>query len=289
MILGGEGISNRRNGVASDYLSNIALWLDASDSSTLFFDGLEITRWNDKSGNGYDALPVSDTERPSYSATGFNGKPTISFDGIDNILTTTLEQLTTATIYIVLESVTKGVNVDSVVLGASTSFNSGGLYYIVQGFSTGEAGLTAFYTSPIPETDCFFNGTVLPTNISFGENLYVHYADGVTTNNLNYSIGGNLNSNSSAHFLGNISEIIISSEIDSIKTRQLVEGSLVHKWGINAKLDATHPYRSNRPINKDGVNFENKTVYLPRQRYLEDGIVNRLVESSGLRITEGFS
>jgi hypothetical protein len=56
----------------------LQLWLDASDNSTLTFSGSNVTQWADKSGFNRHATK-KETNNPTYSATGFNNKPTINF------------------------------------------------------------------------------------------------------------------------------------------------------------------------------------------------------------------
>jgi hypothetical protein len=56
-----------------------ALWLDANDSGTVIQGGGAITTWNDKSGNGRNAIADGN---PTYSATGMStSKPAVQLDG----------------------------------------------------------------------------------------------------------------------------------------------------------------------------------------------------------------
>ncbi|MFM6254192.1 MAG: hypothetical protein ACKPEQ_34470, partial [Dolichospermum sp.] len=58
------------------------LWLDAADSSTITLNGSTVSQWNDKSGNGRNAIQATATNQPAYTANGLNGKPVLTFDGI---------------------------------------------------------------------------------------------------------------------------------------------------------------------------------------------------------------
>ncbi len=63
-------------------LGSLVLWLDASDSSTLTFaTGAKISQWADKSGNNNHFYQATGLRQPSYTATGINNKPSITFDG----------------------------------------------------------------------------------------------------------------------------------------------------------------------------------------------------------------
>jgi hypothetical protein len=68
----------------------LLLWLDATDTSTLFQDdafslpstaGSPIGGWLDKSGNEFHAFQFDDARRPEYDPTGMNGRATVSFSG----------------------------------------------------------------------------------------------------------------------------------------------------------------------------------------------------------------
>jgi hypothetical protein len=70
-----------------------SLWLDASDSSTLFdavsggslvADGGSVARWEDKSGNNHHATQSAESSRGVFDADGINGIGAITFDGADD-------------------------------------------------------------------------------------------------------------------------------------------------------------------------------------------------------------
>ena len=75
------------------------LWLDANDTSTLdkgFTSGSfgvpandnVVGFWSDKSGKGYHAVANRNLgdRRPKYFSTGLNTKPTIRFDGSNDVM-----------------------------------------------------------------------------------------------------------------------------------------------------------------------------------------------------------
>src|SRR5262249_4742505 len=78
-----------RGPYASDFprsVPGLALWLDATDSSTVLTDGDRVFRWQDKSGGNNDASQTDATLEPMYLSSGINSKPAVSFDGIDDFL-----------------------------------------------------------------------------------------------------------------------------------------------------------------------------------------------------------
>lgn len=75
-------------------IEGLALWLDASDGSTLFqnSDGTvpatassdPVGYWGDKSGNGRHLTQALSGSRPSLLPTGISSKPAMNFDGTDD-------------------------------------------------------------------------------------------------------------------------------------------------------------------------------------------------------------
>ena len=55
--------------------SNLKLWLDANDSSTIIHSSDSVSQWNDKSGNDNHALQSTTANQPTITSTG------IQFDG----------------------------------------------------------------------------------------------------------------------------------------------------------------------------------------------------------------
>jgi hypothetical protein len=69
-------------------LPDLALWLDAADSSTLTFDiSGNVQQANDKSGYGRNALQTNALRRPGIST--INGVQALNFEGTDDFLTVT--------------------------------------------------------------------------------------------------------------------------------------------------------------------------------------------------------
>jgi hypothetical protein len=83
-------------------ISGLQLWLDASDTSTLYdataggslvtTDGSAVARWNDKSGNNRHATQATSNARPllKTGANGINSKTVLSFDGSNDFLTSSV-------------------------------------------------------------------------------------------------------------------------------------------------------------------------------------------------------
>jgi hypothetical protein len=61
--------------------TNVALWLDADDASTLLLNGGSVSNWLDKSGNTRHATEATPANQPTDTAGGLNGKHVLTFDG----------------------------------------------------------------------------------------------------------------------------------------------------------------------------------------------------------------
>ena len=65
-------------------LPGLVFWLDAKAIGQS--DGSAVSAWNDLSGNGYNFTQATAANQPTYNATGLNGNPTVTFNGITNYL-----------------------------------------------------------------------------------------------------------------------------------------------------------------------------------------------------------
>jgi hypothetical protein len=55
------------------------LWLDGSDSKSMILSGSNVTQWNDKSGNGLNAVQPTSALQPTLSTNALNGLSVIHF------------------------------------------------------------------------------------------------------------------------------------------------------------------------------------------------------------------
>ena len=68
-------------------IPNLALWLDASDASTLTLDGSNnVSEWRDKSGAARHLTQGTALNRPSYVTGVLNGLPVVRPDGVNDFL-----------------------------------------------------------------------------------------------------------------------------------------------------------------------------------------------------------
>lgn len=60
-------------------LTGLVIWLDATDISSLTFNGSNISQWQDRSGRGNHAIQGTAINQPKYVAGAINGVPALEF------------------------------------------------------------------------------------------------------------------------------------------------------------------------------------------------------------------
>ena len=237
----------------------LQLWLDATDSSTVFdenglspgdagFTGL-VDQWLDKSGNGIAANSLAGS-RPSYDGVAMNGQPTISFGGgqffdLSSTITTTEE-----TIFLVTRMFNNGNN-EGPWLGNSSAIGitQGGVpgafindddrYFFVT-----EDGAFGGADAPAPQ----ITDTIIMARRDAGvvavddNNVRVATIAGVT-GDMNINTVGVYPFQNSRIFRGEISEILLYDHALSESEVSGVNTFLSTKYDINTAL-STFPAES---------------------------------------------
>lgn len=243
-------------------ISNVSLWLDAADRSTMTFSGSNIAQWNDKSGLGYHAITqgVGPTYNSTTNSIVFTGGQNLR--GAANFLHSSVDG--TWSIYVVaftsiMSPITNLINYD-VTPNRIAQFirveTNGTLGTIGFASSNVNAAYAATTTAAITSNVRFLFGGI---NTSSNLTAYlggtagtpvVHTASVVLSNNF-YSVGvyQELPGNGyiGGYWGGEISEIIVFSKASSTLERQEIEGYLAWKWGLVGTLPSTHPYKKIRP------------------------------------------
>lgn len=67
---------------------DLLAWWSADRSDLVTVTGIGVSSWRDAVA-GYDMVQATDANRPTYSATSFNGAPGVTFDGLTKHLTLT--------------------------------------------------------------------------------------------------------------------------------------------------------------------------------------------------------
>lgn len=253
---------------------NLGLWLDASDSSTLFqsFDGTTpavsqndpIGYWSDKSGNNRNFTnngntPTLNARRPLLKLATQNGKNTVFFDGVDDVLIRNAFMYNAGAVTIFIASRTNASTttvINRALIGESSSitvidryypiFSRGGLplnynklaAYIYIGGTTQLAPTNQFGTAF--NTGAFNIITAIDSGSSYTG--FVNGVDGGTVAytrppSANFTVAGlgSQISNTGApagEMESNMCEVIVYTRALTTSERQTVEGYLQTKWGI---------------------------------------------------------
>lgn len=234
--------------------SSLAMWLDATDGSTLIIDGKNRVRnWKDKSGKGRDILQESINARPTYSKAG--GMPGIVFNGTSNMLPIPNGfSMVSAnfTIFVVEKknSMIPGANWFIIGNGAAADSN------LVIGYRADDIIAFAYWANDLDTRVPGFRGALeIPRIWCFmqsanGRTIYLNGSLVGQDNNLRNlkgwagaAFGGNLG----AWYNGTIYETLFYTRSYNNLDRSKVEGYLAHKYGLAGNLPAGHPFKSGSP------------------------------------------
>jgi len=251
-------------------LSDLSLWLDAADTSTITLNGSNVSQWSDKSGNAKHAVQTTASLQPEYLATGFNGKPTLKFDATDDVFFIT------------------GTSADAsndFFIGAAFNFvTTAGAWLMIAGFRSAVATpggghpilqrMEGFSRIGYHHTDIAAIGVDVAVTTFTGNKIATLGRTGGTAGNggtatvtvtgasgnyrstgtqtwestatTNFQIAGRQQA-LTAFSEKNISEIILCNRNLTTLERQQYEGYLAWKWGLVADLPADHPYKNVAP------------------------------------------
>jgi hypothetical protein len=222
----------------ADY-TNLNLWLDASDSSTLFANTnfstpatSSVAGWKDKSGNDYHATAPSGAE-PTTGAASINGKNVLNWSVSKKMNRSTPTSANWLDVYVVAK------------WNGGTSFsNHNGLF---GGTASGDGGLLGNSDSP-------------GTGIASGwfDNFYLNGSVSSTSgviNSMSSAFIASISKDSAVSVTGYqvgfdrvwpnrgwdgvIAEVLAFGTKLSVSERQKIEGYLAHKWGVSVESPNT--------------------------------------------------
>lgn len=255
---------NPAGSAASSYVSRInplsvsgnAQWFDATDplnNGSQPASGTTITTWYDKSGNGRNLSQYSSYALPTLTTNKINSLPAVNFTNSSGLYTPT--------------SFAKSSNVTVLWVGIimSTANNWGTLWghfvnhdndiqirrltntmQINWHTNNDNTNLLLTATSGIPVMySCTMSGG---TNMFFqqttvGGTTTTSFVEGLTWSAGNASVYVGV-SESGELIQSFASEILYYQSVLSTENRQLLEGYLAWKWGLQTQLPTNHPYYS---------------------------------------------
>lgn len=235
---------------------NAALWLDASDFSTITTDTNTVTQWADKSGNSRNAVQTTSTARPLLIQ-NTNNVPIVRFDGVDDFMTINSEFFPSGApsniSFIIVAAVQENNGGFGGVITTNPGLNNTGCGLVVNSsrnynlfppllsstrsganFSLITAVARAAVTGVMTQ---FFNGVLDRTG------TYTTNVTNATTTVLGkYRVG---DTNFGAV---DIAELIVVTNTSSQVIQQQIEGYIAWKWGLQTALVATHPFANRPPL-----------------------------------------
>ncbi len=232
------------------------LWLDGSDrASMVFSSGNNVSTWNDKSG----LLRHATATGTISNVTVFNGRFAMSFGGsfstyfsgvavntgntLTAFVTATMNSASYPSARILSLATTGGTDFGTVLHTAAIErFASGINAYRNMANMSGGA-----YTFGSPAVFCSQYDGTRHTFFTNG----VQFAPVASSGNFgfsNYEVGGSTGEENLVNFNGYVGEVILFNASLSRQDRLAVEGYLAWKWGLQANLPASHPYKNFPPI-----------------------------------------
>ncbi|MBO94294.1 MAG: hypothetical protein CMI32_05275, partial [Opitutales bacterium] len=274
---------------SADKYPNLMLWLDANATATLdkgASPGAEgipdandvVGYWGDRSGNGnFAAAYLAATNRkPLYKATGFNGMPSLQFDGSNDIMevqnSAAFDGWDAMTVFVVAQ----GNNMGNwkTLIGKNGEDSQG--WQLRRRDADNRVRLTIRGTSGADDLNIAYelNAQNVLT-ITYGGGVRKFFGNGAQKDSVTdagpiaaapnspLSIGGRVRDNGARQALAKakIAEIIVFNSSLSDGERQMIEGYLAHKWGLDGSLDAAHPHKAAAPDFSESGEGVDLTLY----------------------------
>jgi len=253
--------------------NSVALWMDASDSSTITID-TGIGEWRDKSGNGRNPANTTDAAQPALISAELNGLDVARFDGTNDSLIFPSSSATDYPLKFSTGSFAVLVIIKPASLSAALNIFLGSRGYDIgwfAGFATDDPYLRLYNGAerwePAPMTAITATTTWQSFVATAPRGATGKYRkNGATlqsttsavgtqslSNNLQVRLGSYVDgsNNTVGPFNGDIAEILLYDGAITDEIIVLWEGYSHWKWGLQDDLAADHPYKSAAPtINK---------------------------------------
>lgn len=224
-----------------------ALWLDASDASTLYSgaslaaaDGA-ISEWRDKSGNARHATQATGVSQPLRKTAIQNGRDVVRFDGANDGLKGTLVNLSAMTVFVVFKYSAARLY-DRVYTQAtnalSNDYSASGHYIPVIQSSASQT--SSYASADLRSTVATASNTFAVVASKHTGSEITNYKNGAAGTPYTHTLGvnggaygiGSTPTENIANMTGDISEILVFPTALSDADRQAVETYLNAKWAI---------------------------------------------------------
>jgi hypothetical protein len=221
-----------------------ALWLDASDTSTITESSGAVSQWNDKSGNGRNVTQATGVRQPSTGTATINSLNVLAFDGGD-ILQRATFTMTTRTVFVVAEAT--GAPTSQGALWRHNASTGNGIN-ILRHNGTGQNSILYFYrltsalatslsglTAPHQITGRFTDSATIEARLNGSQVASEVVGAAALASDRVMHVGGdslNFGSAPTEGFVGRIAEIICYTATLSDTNMGLVESYLETKWNL---------------------------------------------------------
>ena len=236
-------------------------WYDGGDplnTGTAPANAATVSIWYDKSSKSNNLNTISGTG--TFSSNSLNGMGTMSLNGSTMYRAVTGNAPYPVNVFLVvkLSSLTRPHDVCALSLSASDNFNSLTFGQYTPGrWHNGSSGFgrTPLTVASSDETSTGF----LLMHWSIADNNYYIYRNGVQISQTSsytwavpanefFQIGARTNASTGNNMSGSMAEVLVYNNTISSIDRQLLEGYLAWKWGLQASLPLAHPYYTGIPV-----------------------------------------
>ncbi len=237
--------------------SNLKLWLDASDASTIFEGsgctglnpnaGDAIGCWKDKSGNANHAKQTNKFQRPTYAIKARNDKPVIVFDGKDDQFSVLLDinynVMPAVTIITAYQFKPGSTNGGQGLWGHDNTVWDRFMLLLYSGLSSSvSAGSTLNMSTDMPGLRTTNTWQIFTTVYNYGVSLggfaYLNGTAGANFTETHSNTGdtvfyiGSIASYTDRNAKADISEFMLYNIAMTTAQRQMAEGMMGDRWGI---------------------------------------------------------
>ena len=251
--------------VSADYISSyksyfwqptriggLQLWLDANDQSSFAMNGSRVSQWSDKSGSANNMTQVTSAYQPSLSIN--NGMNFVNTETGAYMRNT---NITFGPQYSIFAIGKTNNAIDGKFHYLLSTGTSGGLFMLSSvdnNFTTNVGGQSSWNSlganTPLTSVTSLslmemLNGGTSTTLLSYVNGTALNPKNGTTLATTGIFIGWN---NGNQFWDGLIGEVLVYNGLLSSLQREVVEGYLSWKWGLQASLPSSHSFYSLPPI-----------------------------------------
>lgn len=229
--------------------SKMELWVDACSLRRSVNDGDPLNvDWEDLSGNNRNLTQLNADYKPAFSVDGFNGRPCVSFDGINDSLDfLDLNQNLGQECWLVVDTsqLSTGwrIFLQRSAIGTAFYLGSASENYTPMVYSY----LQSSWGSPVIGQSIVGWLIGLDRRPGTKVNGYPEVTSSVLANITNVWTGVNSQGSQSSKI--KVSEMLITQSGSSDETISKIEGYLAGKWGLRGNLPVDHPYKKFSPRN----------------------------------------